>query len=148
MILEKLSPHFWPATLAMIFSAIGWMGRPDRPVIYADAIPGLKITQALFAMPGVFVAAVMAMVFSPQLSWNGPIRVGHISSQSSYLFWSFYDFFSHTAASASLESDLPQSLQPMENEAKKDSDRPETKLNALDLALRDYPQYFRRGLGL
>jgi|ERR1700719_1335280 hypothetical protein len=63
---EELRPHFWPGMMAIIFSTLGWLGMPERPVIYADAIPGVKIVEALFAMPRGLVAAMLAMLFSPQ----------------------------------------------------------------------------------
>jgi hypothetical protein len=79
MRLEKLSNPFWPAMLAIIFSTIGWLGSPNRPVMYGDAIPGLKIVEAFFGLPGVFVAVIAAMLFSPQgFHWWGPIRMGHL----------------------------------------------------------------------
>jgi hypothetical protein len=66
MRLEKLRDLFWPAAIAIVFSTLGWFGMPERPVVYADAIPGVKIIEVLFAMPGGFVAAAVASVFSPQ----------------------------------------------------------------------------------
>lgn len=34
--------------------------------MYVDAIPGFKIIEAFFALPGGFVAVIAAMLFSPQ----------------------------------------------------------------------------------
>jgi hypothetical protein len=63
---EQLRRPFWPATLAIILSVLGWLIIPRRPVIYADAIPGVEIVEAFCALPGGFLAAMMAMFFSPQ----------------------------------------------------------------------------------
>jgi hypothetical protein len=52
--------------MAIILSTLGWLGMPERPVIYADAVPGVKIVEGIFAMPGGLVAAMFAMLFSPQ----------------------------------------------------------------------------------
>jgi hypothetical protein len=49
-----------------VFSIIGWFGMPDRAPTYLDAIPGVSIFKALFNLPGGFIAAALAMVFSPQ----------------------------------------------------------------------------------
>ena len=63
---EKLRHLFWPAIIAIVFSTLGWLGMPDRPLIYADANPGVKIVEVLFAVPGGLIAAFIAMLFSPQ----------------------------------------------------------------------------------
>jgi len=47
---------------------------PDRPLIFLDAIPGLKIVEGLFALPGGLIAAFVAMVVSPQ-GGHGPDQV-------------------------------------------------------------------------
>ena len=73
MNIEKLRHHFWPSMMAIIFSTLGWLGMPERPVIYADAIPGVKIVEGIFTMPRGLVAAMFAMLFSPGLFtiWRG-----------------------------------------------------------------------------
>jgi hypothetical protein len=61
-----LSLLFWPAVLAIAFSTIGWLGMPERRVILADAIPGVKEIEVMFALPGGLLAALVSMIFSPQ----------------------------------------------------------------------------------
>jgi len=61
----KLRSFLLPFTIATVFSIIGWFGMPDRAPTYLDAIPGVSIFKALFNLPGGFIAAALAMVFSP-----------------------------------------------------------------------------------
>jgi hypothetical protein len=63
---KNLSLPLWPAVLAIAFSTIGWLGMPDRRVIFADAIPGIKELEVMFALPGGLLAALVSMIFSPQ----------------------------------------------------------------------------------
>lgn len=76
---EKLRHHFWPGMMAIIFSTLGWLGMPDRPVIYADAIPGVKIVEALFAMPrGISRRDARDAIFSARCSRSGRIRLDRL----------------------------------------------------------------------
>jgi hypothetical protein len=121
---EELKPHFWPGMMVIIFSTLGWLGMPERPVIYADAIPGVKIVEALFATPGGLVAAMLAMLFSLQ-GVHGIEDFDWIVLPANLII--YFGLFTNFAGAAEVI-------------------RSQRNLNFLDLALRNYPQYFRCGL--
>jgi hypothetical protein len=66
MNIGKVRSLFLPFTIATVFSLIGRFGMPDRTPTYLDAIPGVSILEAFFALPGGFFAVAVAAVFSPQ----------------------------------------------------------------------------------
>jgi hypothetical protein len=39
---------------------------PERMQLFADAIPGVKEFEVMFALPGGLLAALVSMIFSPQ----------------------------------------------------------------------------------
>jgi hypothetical protein len=66
MNIGKVRSLLLPFTIATVFSLIGWFGMPDRTPTNLDAIPGVSILKAFFALPGIFFAVAVAAVFSPQ----------------------------------------------------------------------------------
>ncbi|HSY31846.1 MAG TPA: hypothetical protein VLA42_07640 [Verrucomicrobiae bacterium] len=76
MNVEKLRHHFWPSMMAIILATLGWLGIPERPVIYADAIAGVKIVEGIFANArGISRRDVRDVIFSAGCSRNGRIRL-------------------------------------------------------------------------